>query len=263
MLRTRVARARATWVQCAFDGRNIRPRRARQDVANYQPDLRAVTFHPNRLRLVRRPFWQEPNPAQVNWREHPASGATANAFAPAWAVDFYRRTLQSSCLLRFPKKLEAARPLHVYRGFEALVDAVGEIGRGNRRYELNDLFFIEVLAESLDILLVNPARIPGQFFREVDGRLLLRIEHRTLPAGWIFQCCDLLFADALPPRRSGMCARSIGASIENRRAQIRNFLRDRRQLTLAPDFLIKVQKCLQYFRLISQHLEKIDYLPTF
>ena len=158
---------------------------------------------------------------------------------------------------------QAPRPLHVYRSFEALIDAVGEIGRGNRRYELNDLFLIEVLAESLDILLVNPARIPGQFFREVDGSLLLGFEHRTLPAGWIFQCCDLLFADALPPRRSGMCARSIGASIKNRRPQIRKFLRNRRQLTLAPDFLIKVQKCLQYFWLISQHLEKIDYLSTF
>jgi len=158
---------------------------------------------------------------------------------------------------------QAPRPLHVYRSFEALIDAVGEIGRGNRRYELNDLFLIEAFAESLDILLVNPTRIPGQFFREVDGSLLLGFEHRTLPAGWIFQSCDLLFADALPPRRSGMCARSIGASIKNRRPQIRNFLRNRRQLTLAPDFLIKVQKCLQYFRLLSQHLEKLITFARF
>ena len=46
--------------------------RARRDVANYQPDLRAVTS--KSVELVRRPFWQELNPAQVNCREHPASG---------------------------------------------------------------------------------------------------------------------------------------------------------------------------------------------
>ena len=117
MLRTRVARARATWVQCAFDGRNIRPRRARQDVANYQPDLRAVTFHPNRLRLVRRPFWQEPNPAQVNWREHPASGATANAFAPAWAVDFLSANTSIFIPTPLPNEIKSRAAFTRLQGF--------------------------------------------------------------------------------------------------------------------------------------------------
>jgi hypothetical protein len=53
------------------------------------------------------------------------------------------------------------RPSHVQRSFDALIDAVGEIGCGNRCYELDDLFLIELLAESVDIVLVNSARIPG------------------------------------------------------------------------------------------------------
>ena len=59
------------------------------------------------------------------------------------------------------KWASAARPLHVYGSFEAFVDAIGKIGRGSRDYQLNNLFLVEVLAESLHILLVNAARIPG------------------------------------------------------------------------------------------------------
>lgn len=151
---------------------------------------------------------------------------------------------------------------HVHRSFEALIDAVGEIGCGNRCYELDDLFLIELLAESVDILLVNSARIPGKFFCEMDCSLLVGLEHRSLPAGRIFQRRELLLGDAVPLRRSGMCARSIGATVENRRPQIRKFLRSRRQLTLAPDLLIKLHEALQDIRLIGQHLEEIDYLAA-
>ena len=59
-------------MQCAFDGRSIRPRRARRTLLT--TNQTCVGYHPNRLELVRRPFWQESNPAQVNCREHPASG---------------------------------------------------------------------------------------------------------------------------------------------------------------------------------------------
>ena len=40
---------------------------------------------------------------------------------------------------------------------EAPLMRLEKIGRGNRRYRLNDLFVIEVLAESLHGLLVNAA----------------------------------------------------------------------------------------------------------
>ena len=55
----------------------------------------------------------------------------------------------------------AAWPSDVHRNFEALIDAIGEIGRGSRDYELNNLFLVKVLAEILEILFVNSPRIPG------------------------------------------------------------------------------------------------------
>src|SRR5437879_12890872 len=94
----------------------------------------------------------------------------------------------------------------------------------------------------------------------MDCSLLVGLEHRSFPAARIFQRRELLVGDALPLRRSGMCARSISATIENRRPQIRKFLGSRRQLTLAPDLLLKLHEALQDFRLIRQHLAEVDYL---
>ena len=115
----------------------------------------------------------------------------------------------------FPSVPTSARPSHVHWSLEALVDPVGEIGCGNRRDKLDDLFLIEVLAERVDIVLVNSAGIPCELFREVDCSLLVGRERRSLPAARLFQRRDLIVGDATPLRRSGMCSRSISATIED------------------------------------------------
>src|SRR5262245_19516100 len=152
---------------------------------------------------------------------------------------------------------------HVHRSLEALVDPVREIGGGNRRDKLDDLFLIEVLAEGVDVVLVNSTRISGESFCEMDCRLLIGLEERSLPAAGLFRRRDLIVGDATPLRRRGLGAPSVFATVENRRPQVRKFLGSRRHLALAPDLLIERYEGLQDVRLVRQYFVEIDDLATF
>lgn len=141
------------------------------------------------------------------------------------------RLRHPDCLLPFAYCLLCGRrcgdmksPLHVHRCPEAFVEPVGEVGGAYDEHQLRNLFRVEVLAQGIEIGLLNRGRPSGEPLGKMNRSPFLIAENITSrPAGFL-ECLDLIVRHALSLRRSEVSARSIFAAVHNRSAEVSQLL---------------------------------------
>ena len=107
------------------------------------------------------------------------------------------------------------------RCLHAVVDAIRPVGGGDHEHKLDDLLFIQVLAEGVDVGRRHIAGPACEQVGEAQHRPLDVVERLAASPPGLLQRRYLRVGQALPLTRSGVSARSVVAAVADRSAQIR------------------------------------------
>jgi hypothetical protein len=111
------------------------------------------------------------------------------------------------------------------RGLESVIDPVRPVGRRDDDHELDDLFLGQMLAETVQVNLLDVPRAAVQEVGEPQDRPLFSGEDIfSQPSPRFLQRLDLLFGNSSPLPRSGVGARSIGAAVQDGDPEVRELL---------------------------------------
>ncbi len=118
----------------------------------------------------------------------------------------------------------AYSPLHIHRRSHSFVKAIRQICCSDDQDQFGDLIFVEILSESVKIGFLRRPWPARQRFRKLNSGSFLFVEDIASSAARLFERLNLLFAHAVPLRRSGMSATSILTSVHQRGFEIGQFL---------------------------------------
>jgi hypothetical protein len=144
-------------------------------------------------------------------------------------------------------------------GVQGVVEAVGEIRNASDQRQLHDLLFVEKLSQLREGGVADGGGAPRDALGVQNHGLVFLIEQ--LAAVVEEKRANLLLSDANPLRRSGVCACSIFASVDQRRFQVRQLFVA--MLDRAPFHHrgIKRQEFSKYIRAVRHQSEHVRHFP--
>jgi hypothetical protein len=151
--------------------------------------------------------------------------------------------------------------LHVHWRLHSLVNPISEVGGGDDKHQFRDLLHVEMLAQRVEISLVDAGGPGREFFSKLDRSAFFLAKDAAIRAARLLQRLDLLVRDALPLPRSGVSAASILTPIHQRGAKVREFLDFRRQRARRPDLGVKLDVGTEHVGLVGDHFEEVDDAP--